>query len=139
MRGELICDNQIIWLIKSTISSTSNKMKSMIKTSNLKYLFNFKFCLHRCDKSINWLMEIKTRILNSNWLQKHLFQTNWIQLNQRLKSDWLTRKTQKKKFHVVRFFLNFFCFFVKIWFLCYIATFAQKIFFENTEMICSNV
>ena len=50
---------------------------------------NIEFCLHRCDEFTIWLIEIEIRMSNSNWSQKSLFWTNWIQLSQRLKFDWL--------------------------------------------------
>ena len=128
----------------------ATEMKSWIvwcrydeKTCSLKILEviflnnDMKLDLHRCDESTTWLTEMKTRVSNSNRLQKSLFWTNWNQLNQRLKSDWSTRRTRKKYFYlyvVQALFKFFFCFFVKVWFFCCIATFAQNLLFENTEM-----
>ena len=43
---------------------------------------------------------MKTRVSNSNRLQRFLFWTNWIQLNQRLEFDWSTRRTQRKYFYL---------------------------------------
>ena len=79
---------------------------------------------------------------NSNWLQKFLFWTNWIQRSQRLKFDWSAFRTQKKYsyLYIVQvLFKSFFCSFVKVWFSCCIATFAQNIFFESTEMMFLNI
>ena len=72
-----ICDELTTWLNWSIISSTSSKLKSMTKKSNLK---NLKFCSASriCDELTTWLTEIEIRVSNSNWSQKSLFWTNWI-------------------------------------------------------------
>ena len=104
-------NNLINW---SIISSTSSSIKSLTKKSNLKILKNLKFWLasRTCDEQNFRLIEIEIRVSNSNWLQRFLFWTNWIQLNQRLKFDWSSRKAQRKYFYLyvvqVLFWIVFF-------------------------------
>ena len=97
-----------------------------------------------CDVTEFWLIEMKTRMSNSNWLQEFLFWTNRIQLSQRLKFDWSIRREQRRYFYlyVVQVFFRFsLCFFVKVWFSCCIATFRfkQRLFFKSIEMTSLNV
>ena len=109
-------NNLIDWLINNIIDVERDEIDWKDKICDV---FNF------------WLIEMKTRMSNSNWLQRFLFWTNWIQLNQRLKSDWSVDKTWRKYFYLYRiqiFSRWFFCSFDKIWFSCCIATFAQNIF-----------
>ena len=125
-------NNLIDW---SIISSTSNKMKSMTKKSNWK---NLKFCLHQKFATLlifNWLkLKLECRIQIDR--KDFCFKTNWIQLNQRLKSDKSTRRTQKKYFYfykIQNLFSSSLCSFVKIWFFCCIKTFrSSNVYFLRT-------
>ena len=58
-----VCDELSMWLIKSIISSTSNKMKSLIKRSNLKNLLNIVFMLDWIADSKHCFIEIELNLL----------------------------------------------------------------------------
>ena len=100
------------------------------------------FCLHRCDESTNWLIEIENRMSNSNWLQKFWIWTNWIYLNLRFEFDWKTRRNVEfKKFEKCRkniliymwfkFFWNFFFVFSSIYDIFVVSKFLIFCYFER--------
>ena len=130
---------QFDWLINNIVDVEQDE----IDDKNVEFeKFEILFASTICDVFDFWLIEMKIRMSNSNRLRKFLFWTNWIQLNQRLKFNWSTRRTQRKYFCLYAFqilFKWFFCSFVKVWFFCCIATFAQNIFFESIKMMFLNV
>ena len=145
-----ICDELTIWLTWLIISPTSSKMKSMTKTSNLKNLKTWKIWNSACIKDLrrvnrlidwNWDSNVKFRLIAKISVLNELNSLLNLRRN-RSWIDWSIRRAQKKYFYlyVVQILFRFsFCSFVKLWFSCCIATFAQNIFFENIEMMFLNV
>ena len=113
-------NNNIVDVERNEIDDKNVEFEKFEKFEKIEEI---EFCLHFCDESTIWLIEIEIRMSNSIWLQKFLIWTNWIQLNLRRKRSWIDWKTNRnvefKRFEKRRknilicmcftFFLN--CFF----------------------------
>ena len=89
--------DNLIELINNIVDVEQKKIDDKnVEVEEFEVLLAFK----TCDELTTWLTEIEIRVSNLNWSQKSLFWTNWIQLNQRLKFDWSTRRTQRRYFYL---------------------------------------